>query len=371
MLVSHNGKSDDIQIEIAKLNECTKLLKNKRVTQFKKGLVHLRRVASGLRTGKEACRDFLMSSFEVSFEPTMTLLKIKDELVYKNLIDVFTSYFSIRDFRDDNTLKENYYIYDLSEFAKIFVFNLILEEPVSFVLEGYNQTVELSRSVIARTYLKSKSVSLGDGKSANIFSHLGGGIIGHNMYLLQNLKLANNEFQSELFSTRLYPISIFKDFLCRTLPVLELEDAYPYVRPNHEIELKRLSSCMQCHATMDPITNLVNKVYEIEVSGPQGEAFLVAMRAPAHVSDGKALYHQIEKTGYLRYRDNEGDYKNLNVKSIPDLGRAIGSQPDFLSCMGSKLASALGTTIEKKVNKEKMDDYYRHQKLMSLLVELI
>jgi len=367
--VSKIGEREAKEVNI--LNECSKLFKNQRIQQYKKGEIYLSKVLSGYKTGSQACRELLLSSFVIKETPGVTLLKVKDDLVFKNLVDIFIGYFSINDFRDDNTLSENYYVYDLNELAKLYVFNLLLEEPVSYLLQGYNQVIELGDDLIGRTFHKSKSINVDRNTKTNVFSHSGGGLLGHNLYLLKNLKLANDEFQTEQFSTRIYPISVFKDFFCRTLPVLKKEDAYPYVLPHHEIELKTMPSCMQCHATMDPITNLVNKIYERNVKSEEGQEFLVAMRAPAQEEGQEPLYYQQERSGYLRYRTKKGEYVNLSVKSLDQLGDAISSQNDFYQCMGEKMANSLGVSFEEKLRKETKKLFYEKKRLLDILVELI
>lgn len=290
---------------------------------------------------------------------------MKDPLIFQNLVNLFAGGFDRRTFTDDNERRDNFDLYDLNELSKLFAVNTIVEEPFPKLFTGEHQLEHYQeKGFVVRGQGREYLVSDGE-KYYNTFPHQGGGVLGHYLYLLKNLNIENNEVQTNLFSTRVLPNSIYKDFFCRDLPVIELNDAHPFVATTGP-DFQTSPACMQCHATMDPITNMMSGLYERDVKTKTGEIYTVIARAPASPT-GKA-FHDLKMPSHLRYRNRKGEFVDIFAKDLRDFAAALSAQEDVYYCFSKKVANELAVNVdlEKVANK-----FQKNKRLIDLIVEVI
>lgn len=90
--------------------------------------------------------------------------------------------------------------------------------------------------------------------------HFGGGILGSPVYIMQNTNLDHGGVPyKEYTNHRRLASHIFENLLCSPMPVLIAADATSKVMPNSPHAFDKSESCMQCHATVDPLARVYKK----------------------------------------------------------------------------------------------------------------
>lgn len=193
-------------------------------------------------------------------------------------------------------------------------------------------------------YEKSYKRALPPGKKdIELSAHFGGGIVGSQTYFLLNNGMPQHSFTDGGISLhRRWSKELISDLLCRDLPVIRTTDAIKYVDTSGKSELPFRSgiSCMQCHATMDPLTR-VNRgmVYARSAQGgslSQGARFSFVHNYPADLPrnhhddtwpDEKDLnYYRRPHEGKLYYRTIEGELIEQNFEGHSELGRLLAGE---------------------------------------------
>lgn len=208
----------------------------------------------------------------------------------------------------------------------------------------------LANNELLKTYSYLNSAGTEITGPANLGTHLGGGILGEQIYLVQNFGLGfqANSDGAEVVPRRLGR-AIFNDLLCRTLPVIRSEDATPFVlySPGPLTASFRTSSgCTRCHASMDRISSVARNLeyfsraalganlgFEIMIN--RGPVAGVAAET-AWPSQADANYFKRPPNGVLYFRNQRGTLVNRNVTSLGTLGTAITEQDDFYSCAAKR-----------------------------------
>lgn len=90
----------------------------------------------------------------------------------------------------------------------------------------------------------------GKNGSVSFGAHYGGGILGNPVYILKTAgDLEKSDGAGEV--PRTWARDVYKDLLCRDLPVVRPEDTEGFVRPNSPIAFRQSSACVACHVTID------------------------------------------------------------------------------------------------------------------------
>ena len=94
------------------------------------------------------------------------------------------------------------------------------------------------------------------------YRHFGGGMLGQMVYLIQTVRADFKSYQSDggVKIPRKWAQSLFRDVLCRELPMVRPEDAAAFVAPNSDIPFRKQLGCTTCHATMDQATGVLKNI---------------------------------------------------------------------------------------------------------------
>lgn len=143
-----------------------------------------------------------------------------------------------------------------------------------------------------------------------INTHWGGGVLGSQVYLLQNIQGASLSHKSDggVYSNRKWSRSVFHDFFCRELPVIRESDSAAYVTPNSSLTYRNTKGCVKCHASADTMAGLVrNTKYD-----PRGYFFdpngSYAFMTKFAVSKAKESYFPSSKDPDFHLRPTDGSF---------------------------------------------------------------
>lgn len=188
-------------------------------------------------------------------------------------------------------------------------------------------------------------VTLNNGVStADLNEHHGAGAIGTQAYLLANLGRGDfNDGGSKMY--RRWGKHVVEDFLCRTQPTLRSYDVAYEVDTQSTIAFRKGSSCMACHATMDPIAGAArnlrfsfthNTGLESTRVKYVGNRFpdMAAVNFPKDKPD--ANFYRRPADARLFYRSYNGDLVDENVTGLQSLGETITQTNDFYVCAAKR-----------------------------------
>lgn len=225
----------------------------------------------------------------------------------------------------------------------------------------------------------------------------GGGILGSPLYLLLNLKLETGVMSDGgKRIPRHWVASMFKDFLCRELPVVPLSYSDQYKKKKSKHTFRKGSSCVQCHATLDTLAGLIRNV-QINYSVDQGvKNFLqtshiraVTKRLPADDSllgEGHKDFGYTNPEGRFVFKSSNGILYDRKVGNFDELGEVIVSTPDLYRCMTKRylyFLTGVNASMQEDPTAPLIDQYYytlnvklaeslmRHQSLQKTILEIV
>lgn len=191
----------------------------------------------------------------------------------------------------------------------------------------------------------------GNSGTVNLYSTLGGGFMGTQPYINMNLAPLSSygtyRTDGGLNLHRRYGKNLFKDVLCRDLPVVRESDALPYVDEASPVSFRTSAACTKCHVSHDRISMVIRGVHmqyigQGDPSG-NGEALRGGAFARYHAvtkgaesswsSKPDADFFQRPQTGTLYYRDYNGSLVDQPVADVSDLGQKLAAQDDYYLCL--------------------------------------
>ncbi len=175
----------------------------------------------------------------------------------------------------------------------------------------------------------------------------GGGILGDPLFLLLNMKMEiGKASDGGKRIPRKWATSIFKDFMCRDLPVVPIPRAKKYIRKDSPLSFRQKASCVQCHMSMDGIAGLIRN-FEVNYSVDSGlgryiQTSHIRARKSTKTSatpilgDGDEKYSLEPARGLLAFQSRSGLYYEREVASLEELGDFIAESSDFYQCMSKR-----------------------------------
>ncbi|MGZ3726375.1 MAG: hypothetical protein ACXWQQ_11270 [Pseudobdellovibrio sp.] len=173
---------------------------------------------------------------------------------------------------------------------------------------------------------------------------LGAGILGSASYLVLNSHNTELPTDGGLLMHRDWSKAVLSDLLCRSLPLIRREDAEGFVQKDSNIPFRKSSSCMQCHATIDPMAAIARHVMGIRTAGhstdvfsPRAIAIFQNEKPPMPpVGDKYSDYHLQPNTGTLYFRNYRGELINKSVSDFQSLGQELAKQDDLYICAAKR-----------------------------------
>lgn len=196
----------------------------------------------------------------------------------------------------------------------------------------------------------------GPAGAVDLHQTLGGGFLGTQPYLLLNIgALSSYEvFKSDggLKMHRKWGKAVYRDTLCRDLPVVREKDVLSMVDTSSSIPFRTSSSCTKCHASHDRVSGVIRglKVLYVGRGDPgdpglgRGGNFGTFHSVTKNVESSwpvssDADYYARPTKGVLFFRNYEGDLVNQNITSVTDLASKITEQEDFYICLAKRYYS--------------------------------
>lgn len=194
--------------------------------------------------------------------------------------------------------------------------------------------------------------------SVNLNMTLGGGFLGTLPYLLLNAGTFPSfgpayTTDGALKVHRLWGKAVYKDLLCRELPVIRASDATPLVVPNSSVPFRTTSSCTKCHASHDRISGVVRGMKFVFIGNndpskvgqkDRGGNFPTFhdVTQPAETSWSAAVdnnYYRRPTNGKIFFRNYKGDLVDEDVTSVANLGTKVADLDDFYLCIAKRYYS--------------------------------
>ncbi len=181
----------------------------------------------------------------------------------------------------------------------------------------------------------------------NINAHWGGGVLGNQVYLLQNIDAPDVNFTTDggVKSNRKWARSVFHDFFCRELPAVRESDGAPYVLGNSPLSYRNSKGCVKCHASSDTMAGIVrNAKYErtgyfFDPGGHYVFLSRVPASAPARSYFPEASdpdFYKRPSTGNLYYRTYNGELIFREASDLNTLGSYMLELDDAYICAAKR-----------------------------------
>lgn len=197
--------------------------------------------------------------------------------------------------------------------------------------------------------------------------HFGGGVLGSPVFIIQNTNLDDGAVPFKEYSNhRRLASHIFESLLCSPMPVLLAADAAPKVLPNSPHQFDKSESCMQCHATVDPLARVYKKNVIMQshrqAGGDLPAVVSVVQLGADHVgttgtfdwamqpADGRLYFRGLKST------DATVRPADMAIASIADLGAKLSdpatpSGYDFYACTAKRYYEYFtGVKVELRPN---------------------
>ena len=190
--------------------------------------------------------------------------------------------------------------------------------------------------------------------TTNPNQHFGGGLLGLQSYILSNYGSRFNMKPNGVSLTyRRLTRNLVKDFLCRDIPVVRESDITQLVVPTSPITFRKASTCVACHATIDPLAGVYRNQITVRSVLGGAEAFTYVRTHQTDrpwdemfPSDGNDNnFYRRPPGGKLFYRSYDGTLIDQNLTGIPDLGAKLAQSNDLPVCFAAKYYKAF-TGIE-------------------------
>lgn len=179
--------------------------------------------------------------------------------------------------------------------------------------------------------------------------HQGGGILGNSVYRMVNQPAVLNQGFNGASVARYWSKAVFRDLLCRDLPVLRHGDALPFVDASSSMAFRQSQSCVVCHASIDRLAGVMRNhrvTYKGRARNTATHRYLATeyiipfvVSAPAHAGWKTSVdnqYHLRPPIGQLYYRSYDGSLQFAQVNGSQQLGEALAQRKDLYVCAAKR-----------------------------------
>jgi hypothetical protein len=173
----------------------------------------------------------------------------------------------------------------------------------------------------------------------------GGGILGSTSYSILNY--SNNFLQvmdSENKTMRSWSKAVFRDYMCRSLPVLSIYDSHSMVNKKSKLPFQRSASCLQCHLSIDPTAKALsfvsmghNNVIAERIDLKSEAVGALQTIVPFDVRQSSLVEkYKTDEKGVMSFRNYKGEYKELKFSNIEELGKKMMLELDPYLCFSKR-----------------------------------
>lgn len=180
-----------------------------------------------------------------------------------------------------------------------------------------------------------------------INTHWGGGVIGSQIYMMQNVQAAalNHRTDGGVNVNRKWARSVLSDFFCRKLPVVRDSDVGHYVDTSSALTYRNSKGCVKCHASADTMAGLVrNTKYDRRSSffdNGGSYAFITKWTPTKTVASyfptaTDSNYYLRPTNGSFYYRTYQGDLIFKEMTSVETLAEEFLKLDDMYVCTAKR-----------------------------------
>lgn len=184
----------------------------------------------------------------------------------------------------------------------------------------------------------------------NLHDNLATGLLGLRPYIAASTNWIDNGAPNLQYLHRRLSQNYIKDFLCRDLPVVRESDILNMVSVSSTaLAFRKASSCVRCHATMDPMAASFRNIALIKLGNRMDtelNRFMVIPHKrtstlstpevgwPAEKDDN---FYKRPATGRFFFRTYDGRLVNRTLASHNDLSTAFAETDDAYICFAKKM----------------------------------
>lgn len=195
-----------------------------------------------------------------------------------------------------------------------------------------------------------------------LMQNQGGGILGSQAYLLANFGDDGTLFPDLEKMPRNWARYVFRDLLCRELPVIRDEDAAPYrvcdspecaiqvtkAQMANVLPFRQQNACVKCHASMDQLAGVVRNFRGYRTGtctfNPPSRfsSYGMVKETPTETSistwDYKVdvNYRKRPSLGRFLFRTHNNKLINKPIANLDQLGQVIANTEDFYICAAKR-----------------------------------
>ena len=237
------------------------------------------------------------------------------------------------------------------------VADFIFSDAFSFAPKGELQGMQASAPAVINFPANPISKPYRPAGNVNLNMTLGGGLLGTQPYLLLNIgslsSIGTYMTDGGLKMHRIWGRAVFKDLLCRDLPVVRVADVNSFVDPKSSIPFRTSNACTKCHASHDRISGVIRGMKVLYVGdgdeskmgdkkrGGNFTTFHPVVKPPetSWSASPDVDYYQRPTNGQLFFRDYLGNLIDQPISNVPDLGTKISDLDDFYICVAKRYYS--------------------------------
>lgn len=228
-----------------------------------------------------------------------------------------------------------------------------------------SERIEVGNIIGIRPMNSDQIPYLVDLKQSNIEYKLpsGGGVLGSNPFFMLNQGRSLREKTNGGAGTyRRWSKYIYKDVLCREIPVIRSSDV-AFLRqklPSSNLPFRNGGSCLQCHFSIDGLAGAVRNKTVLRTgtdlqTGATNVHTILAYNHPAteapetflEKSDSDLNFYKRPATANLVFRTFEGAFINKQYTGTEEVGQAISELDDLYVCAASRYYRFLtGVNVE-------------------------
>lgn len=211
-----------------------------------------------------------------------------------------------------------------------------------------NHKLKYAASLV-KSYDREDFTSSGSTATETYNKHWGGGMIGSTPYFIANAQPTSASYRPDggLRTYRKWSRSVFKDVLCRSLPVVRELDAAGIANPNSSLPFRKSMGCTKCHLSMDPMAGLVRdlRFRRIGREREKGHVFLLRKnKSPSYNNSNEDFPIHADSNYYKKYPSGGFAFRNYNgqmikeskLKNVGELGNLISRQTDMYACLAKR-----------------------------------
>lgn len=172
--------------------------------------------------------------------------------------------------------------------------------------------------------------------NADFHRGLGGGVMGDKTYLTLNFGHSSGTIMDgQAKVMRSWSKAVFKELLCRDLPVIDGQDSVSFINEKSPLSFQRNQSCLHCHASINTLTGLtrnftlgLNNLLSKTVNPESNKAINLQITIPINTKEildisTLTTYNTSKPSKKFYYQDNKSKLHNKTISNLDSLNNYL------------------------------------------------